>query len=106
MILQMKGMKNPIENLNKIFDSRIRLGVMSILMVNEEVSFNDLKQMMDVTDGNLASHIMNLEENGYIKVHKGFIGRKTNTTYSITKAGEKAFKEHIEALESMIKGVK
>ncbi len=106
MILQMNGMKNPIENLNKIFDSRIRLGVMSILMVNEEVSFNDLKQMMDVTDGNLASHIMNLEENGFIKVHKGFIGRKTNTTYSITKAGEKAFKEHIEALESMIKGVK
>jgi DNA-binding MarR family transcriptional regulator len=106
MILQINGMKNPIENLNKIFDSRIRLGVMSILMVNEEVSFNDLKQMMDVTDGNLASHMMNLEENGFIKVHKGFIGRKTNTTYSITKAGEKAFKEHIEALESMIKGVK
>lgn len=106
MILQTNGMKNPIENLNKIFDSRIRLGVMSILMVNEEVSFNDLKQMMDVTDGNLASHITNLEENGYIKVHKGFIGRKTNTTYSITKAGEKAFKEHVEALENMIKGVK
>ena len=99
-------MKNPIEHLNKIFDSRIRLGVMSILVVNEEVSFNDLKQMMDVTDGNLASHMVNLEENGYIKVHKGFIGRKTNTTYSITKAGEKAFKEHIDALENMIKGVK
>ena len=102
----MTNMKNPIENLNKIFDSRIRLGVMSILGVNEEVSFNDLKKMMDVTDGNLASHMVNLEENGYIKVHKGFIGRKTNTTYSITKAGEKAFKEHIEALENMIRGVK
>ena len=99
-------MKNPIGNLNKIFDSRIRLGVMSILMVNEEVSFNDLKTMMDVTDGNLASHLINLEENGFIKVHKGFIGRKTNTTYSITKAGEKAFKEHIDALENMIKGIK
>ena len=99
-------MKNPIENLNKVFDSRIRLGVMSILVVNEEVSFNDLKQMMDVTDGNLASHLVNLEENGFIKVHKGFIGRKTNTTYSITKAGEKAFKEHIEALENMIRGMK
>ena len=83
-------MKNPIEHLNKIFDSRIRLGVMSILVVNEEVSFNDLKKMMDVTDGNLASHMVNLEENGYIKVHKGFIGRKTNTTYSITKAREKS----------------
>lgn len=100
------SMKNPIENLNKVFDSRIRLGVMSILVVNAEVNFNDLKQMMNVTDGNLASHLVNLEENGYIKVHKGFIGRKTNTTYSITRAGEKAFKDHIEALEHMIKGVK
>lgn len=99
-------MKNPIENLNKIFDSRIRMGVMSILVVNEEVSFNDLKKMLDITDGNLASHMINLEENGYVKVHKGFIGRKTNTTYSITRAGEKAFKEHIEALENMIKGMK
>src|SRR5687768_6472660 len=99
-------MKNPIENLNKVFDSRIRMGVMSILVVNAEVNFNDLKQMLDVTDGNLASHLVNLEENGFIKVHKGFIGRKTNTTYAITKAGEKAFKEHIEALENMIRGVK
>ena len=99
-------MKNPIGNLNKIFDSRIRMGVMSILIVNEEVSFNDLKQMLEVTDGNLASHMVNLEENGYVKVHKGFIGRKTNTTYSITRAGEKAFKDHIEALENMIKGMK
>jgi DNA-binding MarR family transcriptional regulator len=99
-------MKNPIEHLNKIFDSRIRMGVMSILVVNEEVSFNDLKKMLDITDGNLASHMINLEENGYIKVHKGFIGRKTNTTYSITRAGEKAFKDHIEALENIIKGMK
>jgi DNA-binding MarR family transcriptional regulator len=99
-------MQNPISNLNKVFDSRIRLGVMSSLMVNTEVSFNDLKQMLEVTDGNLATHLVNLEENGFIKVHKGFIGRKTNTTYSITKAGEKAFKEHIEALENMIKGIR
>ncbi|MGB8192468.1 MAG: transcriptional regulator [Chitinophagaceae bacterium] len=99
-------MSNPISNLNKVFESRIRLGVMSSLMVDSEMSFNDLKQMLEVTDGNLATHLVNLEENGYIKVHKGFIGRKTNTTYSITKAGEKAFKEHIEALESMIRGMK
>ena len=99
-------MKNPIGNLNKVFDSRIRMGVMSILLINEEVNFNDLKQLLELTDGNLASHLTNLEENGYIKVHKGFIGRKTNTTYSITRAGERAFKEHIEALENMIKGVK
>ena len=99
-------MKNPINGLNKIFESRIRLGVMSILMVNEEMSFNDLKQMLEVTDGNLATHLVNLEENGFIKVHKGFIGKKTNTTYSVTKTGEKAFNDHITALETMIKGVK
>lgn len=99
-------MNNPITGLNKIFESRIRLGVMSILMVNEEINFNDLKELLEVTDGNLATHLVNLEENGFIKVHKGFIGKKTNTTYSITKAGEKAFKEHITALENMIRGVK
>lgn len=96
-------MKNPIENLNKIFDSRIRLGIMSALMVNNEINFNDLKELIQVTDGNLASHLKTLEESGYVKVQKGFIGRKTNTTYSVTKAGEKAFKAHIEALEQMIK---
>src|SRR3954462_7468506 len=99
------GMKNPIENLNKAFDSRIRLGIMSALLVNEEVSFNDLKELIQVTDGNLASHLKNLEEAGYMKVHKGFIGRKTNTTYSITKAGDKAFKAHLDALEKMIRSI-
>ena len=98
-------MNNPISGLNKIFDNRIRLGVMSVLMVNDEISFNDLKQMMEVTDGNLATHLVTLEENGFIKVKKGFIGRKTNTTYSVTKAGEKAFKAHLDALEEMIKSL-
>ncbi|MBA2761771.1 MAG: transcriptional regulator [Segetibacter sp.] len=98
-------MKNPIENLNKIFDSRIRLGIMSALIVNAEVNFNELKELIQVTDGNLASHIKTLEESDYIKVEKGFIGRKTNTTYSVTKVGEKAFKTHLEALEQMIKSM-
>ncbi|MGE5521932.1 MAG: winged helix-turn-helix domain-containing protein [Candidatus Dadabacteria bacterium] len=99
-------MKNPISGLNKLFDNRIRLGVMSVLVVNEEISFNDLKGMLEVTDGNLATHLVTLEENGLIKVHKGFIGRKTNTTYSITKLGEREFKDHVKALEGMIKGLK
>ena len=98
-------MNNPIENLNKIFDSRVRLGIMSTLMVNNEINFNDLKQLIGVTDGNLASHIKSLEDSGYIKVNKGFIGRKTNTTYSVTKAGEKAFQQHLKALEKMIKSI-
>lgn len=100
-----KDIKKPIEQLNKIFDSRIRLGIMSALMVNEEVNFNELKELIGLTDGNLASHLKTLEENAYMKVQKGFIGRKTNTTYSVTKAGEKAFKQHLEALELMIKSI-
>lgn len=98
-------MKNPIENLNKIFDSRIRLGIMSAVLVNSEVNFNELKELIQVTDGNLASHLKTLEDNQYIKVKKGFIGRKTNTTYAVTRSGEKAFKAHLEALEQMIKTI-
>jgi len=95
-----------IENLNKIFDSRIRLGIMSALVVNKEVNFNELKELLDITDGNLASHLKTLEESEFVKVQKGFIGRKSNTTYTITKAGEKAFKTHLTALEKMIGSVK
>lgn len=99
-------MLNPINQLNKLFDSRVRLGIMSALMVNESVNFNELKELLEITDGNLASHLKALEENDIIKVEKGFIGRKTNTMYSITKLGNKAFKEHIQALEKMIKFTK
>ena len=98
--------KNPIENLNKTFDSRVRLGIMSALMVNDEINFNDLKELIQVTDGNLASHIKALEDAGYIKVNKGFVGRKTNTVYTATKAGEKTFRAHLDALEQMIKAAK
>ncbi len=75
-------------------------------MVNESVNFNELKELLSITDGNLASHLKALEENAAIKVQKGFIGRKTNTTYTVTKAGEKAFKTHLEALEKMIQATK
>jgi DNA-binding MarR family transcriptional regulator len=98
-------MKNPIQHLNKVFDSRIRLGIMSALVVNPFVNFNELKELIEVTDGNLASHLKTLEENGFVKVEKGFIGRKTNTTYKITKSGEKAFKNHLDALEKMIRSL-
>lgn len=98
-------MKSPIEKLNKVFDSRIRIGIMSGLMVNDSLNFNDLKTLIDITDGNLATHLKTLEENKYIEVKKGFIGRKTNTTYSITRAGEKAFRAHLDALEKIIKGI-
>lgn len=95
-----------IEQLNKLFDSRIRIGIMSALMVNDSINFNDLKGLLDVTDGNLATHLKTLEENNYIKVQKGFIGKKTNTTYTITRVGETAFKSHLKALEKIIKDIK
>jgi DNA-binding HxlR family transcriptional regulator len=98
-------MSNPIEQLNKIFDSRIRIGIMSALMVTEAVNFNELKNLIDVTDGNLATHLKTLEEHKFINVEKGFVGRKTNTTYKITVSGEKAFRSHIDALEKIIKNL-
>lgn len=99
-------MENPIDQLNKLFDSRVRLGIMSALMVNSEVTFNELKELLQITDGNLASHLKALEENNFLKVQKGFVGRKTNTSYTITKVGEKAFRAHINALEKMIRSTK
>ncbi len=91
-----------IDNINKLFDHRIRLGIMSILMVNEEADFSRLKELLEVTDGNLASHLKTLEKEAYITVHKQFINRKPNTSYEATPVGKAAFKKHIEALEALI----
>jgi len=96
-------MKNIIANINKAFENRVRLGIMSMLMVNDRLDFNTLKEMLDVTDGNLASHITALEKNEYIMVHKKFIGKKPNTTYSVTDSGKKAFNAHLDALEKLIR---
>lgn len=97
-------MKPIVSRLNKAFDNRIRLAVVSALMVNEDLDFNALKQALGVTDGNLASHIAILEQEGYVKVTKKFIGKKPHTSYALTQTGRKAFKEHIEALERLIWG--
>ncbi len=96
-------MKDIIERLDKVLESRIRLGVMSILIVNDFADFNTLKQMLNVTDGNLASHITSLEKNKYIKIKKKIIGKKTNTAYSASESGRKAFTNHLNALEELIK---
>jgi len=96
-------MKDLISNLNKTFESRIRLGIMSVLMVNETYDFNSLKETLNVTDGNLASHLKALEEKGMIIVNKQFIGRKPNTSYSATQTGISDFQQHLKALEDLIK---
>lgn len=96
-------MKNILAHINKIFDHRIRLGIMSALSVHESIAFNELKELLGATDGNLASHIKSLEKVGYILVRKQFIERKPNTSYTITKEGILAFRKHITALEKLIK---
>ncbi len=96
-------MKNILTQFNKAFENRVRLGVMSILMVNDSANFNTLKELLDVTDGNLASHLKALEKLKYINMKKEFIGRKTNTKYSVSAVGKKAFVAHINALENLIK---
>jgi len=95
-------LKDILVNINKLFESRVRLGIMSMLMVNDSVEFNSLKTHLDVTDGNLASHITSLEKAKYIKVNKSFIGKKPNTTYSVSATGRRAFNEHLDALERLI----
>ena len=96
-------MDNPIEGLNKAFESRIKLGVMSILQVNEWVDYNALKEYLQVSDGNLASHLKALESKNFIKVKKQFVGRKPQTTYSCTREGREAFRLHLNALEKLLK---
>lgn len=95
-------MKHLVNQLNKAFENRVRLGIMSVLIVNEHVSYNRLKELLGVTDGNLASHLKALEKLEYIIVDKSFVNRKPQTTYDVSKLGRKAFKEHIDALENLL----
>ena len=96
-------MANIIANLNKAFESRIRLGIMSVLIVNDSADFSTIKDLLELTDGNLASHIKALEGLNYIQATKQFIGKKPNTRYALTDLGRHCFQEHINALENLIR---
>ncbi len=97
-------MKDILKDLNKAFENRVRLGIMSALIVNEALTFNDLKSLLGVTDGNLASHIKSLEKSKYVSYIKSFIDRKPNTEYRVTELGKKAFESHLSAIERLLKG--
>ncbi len=99
-------MKVSINGLHKAFENRVRLGIMSALAVNDWLDFNSLKEYLDVTDGNLASHLKRLEKEEFVNVEKSFIDRKPNTKYFMTEEGKKAFDEHLEVLEEIIKSQK
>ncbi|WP_347158732.1 winged helix-turn-helix domain-containing protein [Pontibacter chitinilyticus] len=94
--------KDYLDNINKAFESRVRLGIMSVLMVEDRVDFSTLKDTLQLTDGNLASHLRALEEADYLQVEKQFVGRKPNTTYQATPIGREAFNSHLDALEQLI----
>jgi hypothetical protein len=94
---------HPAIDLNKAFESRVRLGIMSLLMVEDSVDFNSMKEMLDITDGNLASHAAALEKLEYILITKSFVGKKPHTAYSATSLGKKEFRKHIDALEKLIR---
>jgi DNA-binding MarR family transcriptional regulator len=96
-------MSSVISQLNPVFENRVRLGIMSALVVDDGRDFTSLRSLLDVTDGNLASHLRVLEEHKYVKVRKEFVDRKPQTSYSVTEAGRRAFRDHLGALEKVIR---
>ena len=96
-------MKNPFESLDKVLEHRLRLQIMSVLVTEDAMDFNSLKEALNVTDGNLASHIKALEKEKYLSVNKTFVDRKPNTRYKITEKGRTSFKRHLDALEQVIR---
>lgn len=99
-------MFDKFHNLDKAFENKVRLGIMSILLVEDQVSFNQLKDALKLTDGNLASHLKTLDKLGYVTVIKSFVNRKPHTSYSASKVGITAFKKHLNALENLLKKMK
>jgi len=95
--------KNIYTKIRKEFDHRTRLGIMSMLMVNEWVGFKTFKETLGLEDGTLASHLKKLEANEFIEFKKEFIGRKPQTSYAVTDIGRKAFTDHLDALEEIIR---
>ncbi|AZQ64660.1 transcriptional regulator [Flammeovirga pectinis] len=96
-------MKDLLNDLNKAFENKVRLGIMAALVVNEYLDFNSLKELLGVTDGNLASHLKSLEKSEFVSVRKEFLNRKPNTKYAATSEGRIAFSKHIKAIENLLK---
>lgn len=96
---------NPLDGYDKLFESRARLEIMSVLSVNDEYEYTGLRSLLGLTDGNLTSHLRSLESAGYITYRKQFIGRKPNTVYLATDLGREAFRKHLTTLESLYKSI-
>ena len=97
--------RSPLE-LNRLIHERLRLGIVSALAVNETLTFNALKQLLQTTDGNLSVHARKLEDAEYIACEKTFAGRVPRTEYRLTAAGRRAFEKYLSHMESIIKAVR
>ena len=92
--------------LDRLIHERLRLGILSALAVNEALTFNDLKKLMQTTDGNLSVHARKLEEAGYIGCTKSFEGRVPKTEYTITPVGRRALERYLDHMEALIKATR
>ncbi|MBN8588052.1 MAG: transcriptional regulator [Rhodothermia bacterium] len=93
-------------NLDPLLMDRVRLGIISALAVNEEMSFVAIRELLAVTDGNLSVHARKLEDAGYIAIHKQFEGRKPKSNYRLTDTGRRAFERYLDQMEQMIREVR
>ncbi len=93
-------------NLDPVIHERVRLAIISALAVNEELSFNDLKKLLDITDGNLSVHARKLEDAGYVRCTKSFVRRQPRTEFKLTAAGRRALESYLEHLESVIRSAR
>jgi DNA-binding MarR family transcriptional regulator len=93
-----------LSGLDSLIHSPARLGIMATLLGGDEVEFTLLRDRLDLTDGNLSTHLRKLEEKGYVKCAKSFLGRRPRTTYRISPKGRVAFERHVAALERVVKG--
>ena len=92
--------------LDPVIHERVRLGIISALAVNAELSFNDLKKLLEITDGNLSVHARKLEDAGYVKCSKSFVGRQPRTEFRLTMAGRRALEGYLQQMESVIRAAR
>ena len=93
------GLKGGAPQLDRLIHERLRLGILSALAVNESLTFNELKKLLETTDGNLSVHARKLEEADYIRCKKFFEGRVPRSDYRLTPAGRKAFEQYLRQME-------
>jgi DNA-binding MarR family transcriptional regulator len=101
-----KGGDDSPLGLDRLIHERLRLGIVSALAVNESLSFNDLKKLMNTTDGNLSVHARKLEEANYVTCHKSFEGRVPKTSYALTAVGRRALERYLDHMEALIRATR